>query len=110
MAQGKDYVMETYYRNCPKSTTVKRKRPPFTPEEDVKIINFVLEQNSILKVQVWRAMEESKIFPGRSSMTLRKRFFNSILPNIEKLPLGESEKENLGKILALARETFNTKE
>ena len=55
-------------------------------------------------------MEESKIFPGRSSMTLRKRFFNSILPNIEKLPLGESEKENLGKILALAQETFNTKE
>ena len=71
---------------------------------------LVLEQNSILKVQVWRAMEESKIFPGRSSMTLRKRFFNSILPNIEKLPLGESEKENLGKILAFAQETFNTKE
>ena len=40
MAKGKDYVMETYYRNYPKSTTVKRKRPPFTPEEDVKIINF----------------------------------------------------------------------
>ena len=40
MAKGKDYVMESYYRNYPKLTTVKRKRPPFTPEEDVRIINF----------------------------------------------------------------------
>ena len=41
VAQGKDYVMEVYYRNYPNSTPMKQKRP-FTQDEDLKIIHFGL--------------------------------------------------------------------
>merc|ERR1712212_979631 len=108
VAQGKDYVMEVYYRNYPNSTPMKQKRP-FTQDEDLKIIHFVHEHKTIFNMKMWRNLVESKILPQRSSMTLKKRFFNSILPNIENYPLADPEKEFFGKILMIMQKVTSEK-
>ncbi|XP_042218202.1 uncharacterized protein LOC121863567 isoform X1 [Homarus americanus] len=74
------------------SSAVKLKRSPYTVKEDMKILQYINDNEAFSEVKgrdFWQRMEKDDIVQTRTWQSLKERFRMRILPNIKRFNLPE---------------------
>ena len=84
------------YQGCEKNKE-KSDRTPYSSEEDMKIIKYLIEKDFLSEVngvKIWKKMEE-QLNINRTWQSLKNRFQKNIIKNIDFYKLSQKKKELL---------------
>ena len=86
--------------NISKQTAGRRNCNYYSTEEDLKIINFIVDNRRYLDVggnELWKIMEERTVIEGRSWQSMKERFRKVISPKIKQYKLDKAIVANFVK-------------